>query len=289
LTYLAFRLASAVMPHLPEALGYLVFGLVGDLLWLLARDIRERVAGNLARAVGAALPAQELATLTRASLRNLCWNYYELFHSSSWNVATLASRIQVEGDEHLEEAHRGGRGLVLLFAHVGSLEALAHVPPLYPRYRFVTLNERMKDLRMHELLLRARMRRGLAFIPLDEALRAVRLLRRNWILVVAADRDLTAGGVMVPFFGKAARLPVGAVRLGLRLDVPVSFMHAWRETSSGKSIFHIRIHPPFRFARTGDLEADTRAGVAQIARELEPVVRARPEQWLANYTFWPAA
>ena len=290
MTFLAFRAALVVVPHLPEAFGYRVFGWIGDLLWLCSRDIRERVAGNLLRALGASVPNGRLAALTRASLRNLCWNYYELFRASRWDAKTLAARLVVHGDEHVAAAHRGGRGTILVFAHVGSLEAISQVPELYPNYHFIGLVERMKDRRTHELLRMARSRHGLAMVGVDEALRAVRQLRRNAILVIGADRDMTQSGVLVPFFGRPARLPMGAVRLALRFDVPLMFIYSWREIDRrGAALVHIRVHEPFRFEKTGDLEKDTRAGVELIARELEPVVRARPEQWLANYRFWPAA
>ena len=288
--YLAFRTAAAAVPHVPDAIGYRVFGWLGDLLWLFSRAIRERVAGNMRRVLGSRIEPRQLARLTRASLRNLCWNYYELFRGPAWDVETMASRVLVEGAHHVEAAHQTGRGAVLLFVHVGALEALTQLPPLYPQYRFVTLVERMSDPRMHELMRRARNRRGLEIVSVDASLRAVRLLRRNGILVVGADRDMTASGVLVPFFGSAARLPIGAVRLALRFDVPVLLVYAVRERSRGRqpNVFRVRIQPPFTFERTGDLDHDTRAGVALVARSLEPVVRAHPEQWLCNYSFWPA-
>lgn len=290
MTYVAFLAAAALAPLLPESIGYRVFGWIGDLLWLFSRRIRERVGRNLARALGGPRAASELAALTRASLQNLCWNYYELFRASSWDERTLATRILVEGDEHLRAALEQGRGAILLFAHTGSLEAIASVPALYPGWRFVALVERMGDVRLQRVLGRARRRHGLELVPVDEALRAVRLLRRNSILVLGADRDMTESGVLVPFFGGPARLPVGGIQLSLRFGVPVMLIYAWREIGPrGAAIFHVKASPPLDLVRTGDLSKDTRAGVAMIARALEPIVRARPDQWLANYGFWPAA
>jgi lauroyl/myristoyl acyltransferase len=67
-------------------------------------------------------------------------------------------------------------------------------------------------------------------------------------------------------------------------------IYSWRETGPGGApIFHVRASPPLDLARTGDLCEDTHAGVAMVARALESIVRARPDQWLANYEFWPAA
>jgi lauroyl/myristoyl acyltransferase len=290
MTYLAFRAAAALVPRLPEPLGYQIFGWVGDLLWLFSPKVRHRVASNLARALGGPRKEADLAALTRASLRNICWNYYELFRASSWNGKTLAGRILVEGDEHLEAVLQQGRGAILLFAHTGSLEAIASVPALYPRWRFVALVERMRDQRLQSVLSSARRRHGLELIPVDEALRAVRLLRRNWILVLGADRDMTEGGIHVPFFGRPARLPLGGVQLSLRFGVPVMLIYSWRERApGGLAMFHVKATPPLDLARTGDLSEDTRAGVAMVSCALESVVRARPEQWLANYGFWPVA
>jgi len=288
--YLAFRVATTLLPHVPEVLGYRIFGWLGDLLGVFSPQMSARVSGNLARALEEPIAGGRLVTLTRACLRNLCWNYYELFHGPAWDVETLASRVAVDGAEHLEAAHRERRGVILLFAHVGALEALTQLPPLYPQYHFVTLVEHMTDPRMHELMRRVRARHGLEIVPVDASLRAVRLLRHNSVLAVGADRDMTASGVLVPFFGSSARLPVGAVQLALRYQVPVLFTYACRESPrEAPSVFRVRIHAPFRFERTGDLGEDTRAGVALVARALESAVRARPEQWLANYRFWPIA
>jgi lauroyl/myristoyl acyltransferase len=290
MTYIAFLAAAVLVPLLPESIGYRIFGWIGDLLWLFSRQIRDRVAWNLARALSGTRAAPELAALTRASLQNVCWNYYELFRASSWDEKTLATRILVEGDDHLRAALRRGRGAILLFAHTGSLEAIASVPALYPGWRFVALVERMRDQRLQRVLGSARRRHGLELIPVDEALRAVRLLRHNSILVLGADRDMTESGVLVPFFDGPARLPVGGVQLSLRLGVPVMLIYSWRETGpEGAAIFRVKASPPLDLARTGDLSEDTRAGVAMVARALESIVRARPDQWLANYGFWPAA
>lgn len=289
--YLVFRVAATLLPHIPEGVGYRIFGWFGDLLGVFSPQIRQRVAGNLAQALGEPIASARLVTLTRACLRNLCWNYYELFHGPAWDAETLASRVEVDGVEHLDAAHRERRGVILLFVHIGALEALTHLPPLYPQYNFVTLVEHMRDPRLHELMRRVRARHGLEIVPVDASLRAVRLLRRNSVLVVGADRDVTESGVLVPFFGSPARLPVGAVQLAMRYDVPVLLIYACRESRprQAPSVFRVQIRAPFTFGRTGDLREDTRAGVALVARALESVVRARPEQWLANYRFWPIA
>jgi phosphatidylinositol dimannoside acyltransferase len=290
MTHVAFLVAAALVPYLPESVAYRLFGWAGDLLWLFSPRVKTRVTTNLGRALGLPPTAPELSALTRASLRNLCWNYYELFRASSWGRETLATRIKVEGDEHLEAVLQQGRGAILLFVHTGSLEAIASVPALYPGWRFVALVERMGDRRLQHVLGSARARHGLTLIPVDEALRAVRLLRRNWILVLGADRDMTGGGVDVPFFGCPARLPVGGVQLSLRFGVPVMLIYSWRErTLGGSAIFHVKASPPLDLARTGDLATDTRAGVATVSRALESIVRARPDQWLANYSFWTRA
>jgi lauroyl/myristoyl acyltransferase len=101
---------------------------------------------------------------------------------------------------------------------------------------------------------------------------------------------MTEGGVHVPFFGRLARLPVGGVQLSLRFGIPVMLIYSWRERApGGAAIFHVKASPPLALTRTGDLSDDTRAGVATVSRALESIVRARPDQWLANYSFWAGA
>jgi len=61
------------------------------------------------------------------------------------------------------------------------------------------------------------MRNGLGLLLVDAPLMEIfRALHQGEVVGLATDRDVTEGGVVMPFFGKPTRLPDGAVKFAYR-------------------------------------------------------------------------
>ena len=111
-------------------------------------------------------------------------------------------------------------------------------------------------------------------------------LRANEILGLAADRDLTANGIPVEFFGETTELPSGLAALSMRLNAPLLPVHVVRKANDSSVV---TIYPPLELARTGNREADVQTGTEQIAAVLEGMIRKTPEQWVVLQPVWPDA
>jgi phosphatidylinositol dimannoside acyltransferase len=88
------------------------------------------------------------------------------------------------------------------------------------------------------------------------------------------------------FFGENTTLPAGPVTLSLRTNAPVFPVAVYfTEAYNGH---HAVIHPAMHFERSGKLREDVRVGTQALAKELEALIWAAPEQWHLFQPNWPS-
>ncbi len=147
------------------------------------------------------------------------------FPLSRLPVERLAEHLEASGAEHLRAAMEQGRGVIVLLAHMGPWEALAHLPgmmeraelsaPLGAMYR--PLNNAYLDAWVRSL----RQAKGTRlFSRRDGFHRPVDFIRAGGVLGILADQRMRQG-LEVPLFGK-----------------PVA-------TSTVPGLFHLRSKAPF--------------------------------------------
>jgi KDO2-lipid IV(A) lauroyltransferase len=110
-----------------------------------------------------------------------------------------------------------------------------------------------------------------------------RALRRGEIVGLAADRDVADSSCVVDFFGTPTRLPDGPVRVALRAGVPLIPAFALRLPDNS---FQVQVEPALEWQRTGDMEADVKAGMKLVVAALERHIGPHPEQWLVAQRLW---
>lgn len=283
LAYLLYRLAGAIVPHIPPRWGYPFFSFIGDLVYRFATGARQIVQENLGHVLGQESDKAKIEDTARQLFRNSLKNYYELFHQRTLSQEEMRASLTVKGLEHIDEALAEGKGLVLAAAHLGSPDGLIYLASFFS-YRVTAPAEHLRPERLFRYLLSLRRRGGMTLLPADGPLLALfRALKRNEIVAVAADRDTTESGIIVDFFGAPARLPDGHVQLAMRTGAKLALAFGKREPDNSLTI---EIHPPLELEDTGDFERDVRANMEKVVTSLERVIRTHPEQWLIFYPLW---
>jgi KDO2-lipid IV(A) lauroyltransferase len=112
---------------------------------------------------------------------------------------------------------------------------------------------------------------------------ALRYLRNGGTVAVLIDRDIHGRGVLLPFCGRPAPMPMGAVALALRTgaDLIPSFVH--REHGFR---YHAYMGPPLSLVRTGDEQQDLRINTANLLACFEEHLRSDPGQWAILQPVW---
>jgi lauroyl/myristoyl acyltransferase len=130
-----------------------------------------------------------------------------------------------------------------------------------------------------------RKKMGLTIVPMGEQSGGVilRTLRENKLVGLLCDRDITANGVPVQFFGAPTTMPGGPATLALRTGAPILPTVVY----SGPGPMHTAvIAPPIDLTRTKSLRADVHRVTQDIATCFEHFIARAPEQWHMFQRIW---
>jgi KDO2-lipid IV(A) lauroyltransferase len=103
-------------------------------------------------------------------------------------------------------------------------------------------------------------------------------LRENKVVCLVGDRDLTASGLPVKFFGDRARMPAGPARLAATTGAALLPVGSWF-TEDG---WQIRVHPRIRVTARAEVPAATQALADVFAGD----IAAHPADWHMLQKFW---
>lgn len=280
--YWMYRTLGAIVPLIPTRLGYSLFGWLGARFFDWFADARAPLRDNL-RHVMANAASSEIDRVARDILRNHLKNYYDFFRSTRLTQADIARLVQVNSFENLTDALARGKGVIFVTAHFGNLDVVGQTFAIRG-YRVTTPAEHVKPEILYQRIVATRAAKGLTIIPVDGPLLAlVRALKKNEIVGLAADLDVTHSGITVKFFDAPARLPDGHVQLALRTGAVILPAFSLRLPDNTFAAF---AEPAIQLQSTSHFDTDVRAGVEQIARVMEKWIGQHPEQWVMFHRLW---
>ncbi len=280
--YWMYRVLGALVPLIPPRIGYPLFGWIGERFFDLFADAREPLRDNLSHVMPGA-SGHERDRAARGILRNHLKNYYDFFRSTRLTQADIARLVQVNGFENLERALARGKGVIFVTAHFGNLDIVGQTFAVRG-YKVTTPAEHVKPEILYQRIVATRASKGLTIIPVDGPLLGLaRALKRNQIVGLASDLDVTGSGIPVHFFDAPARLPDGHVQLALRTGAALLPAFSLRLPDNTFAAF---AEPPVELRNTGNFESDVRAGVEQVACTMEKWIGQHPDQWVMFHRIW---
>ncbi|MFO1371860.1 MAG: LpxL/LpxP family Kdo(2)-lipid IV(A) lauroyl/palmitoleoyl acyltransferase [Candidatus Competibacteraceae bacterium] len=244
-------------------------------LWLgkIARRRRRIAHINLERCFPELSAAQRDALLDQhfAALGIGLFETAIAWWSSDEKLHGLA---QVVGLEHLEQAMKRGKGVILLTGHFTTLELGARFitwhQPFHAMYR------RHKNPAYETVMRRERERHSrLPPLPRDDLRSLLRALKKGRAIWYAPDQNLgIRNSVFVPFFGIPACTTTATTRLAAISGAAVVPYFPRRLPDTGG--YEVTILPALADFPSGDIVVDTQ----RINELLEYHVRRAPEQYL---------
>ncbi|WP_045878271.1 phosphatidylinositol mannoside acyltransferase [Pseudofrankia sp. DC12] len=277
-TDLSYALGWRVVRVLPERLAARCFDAAAD--WATRRGGKgvRRLRANLARVVP---EGTDLDALTRAAMRSYARYWLEVFRLQDMPRERYVSDQFFLNDEfHLRDAYAAGKGLILALPHMGSWE-LAGAWLVATGIPFTTVAERLKPESLFDRFVAFRESLGMEVIPLTggaeppSALLAERLLAGG-CLCLLADRDLSASGVPVDFFGARARMAAGPAALALRTGAALVPTALWFD---GKG-WGGQIYPPVE-------HTDVATMTQEMADAFADSIASHPVDWHMLQRIWP--
>ncbi|MDD7965067.1 phosphatidylinositol mannoside acyltransferase [Actinomycetospora lemnae] len=271
---------------IPEPVARWAFRAGADLAARRGGPGTRRLRANLAR-VRPDLGPEALDALTRAALRSYARYWREAFRLPGTDHAVLARRPVVEGQEHLDAALAAGKGAVVALPHSGNWD-MAGLWLVAHSGRFTTVAERLKPESLYERFVAYRESLGFEILPMTGGEAPVRgllrALREGRVVCLVADRDLSAHGVPVTFFGARATMPPGPASLAATTGAALLPVGLWFSTDpvTGEEGWHFRIHPPVPVPGREAVPAATQ----RVADAFAGDIAEHPEDWHMLQRIW---
>ncbi len=229
----------------------------------------------------------DLRRATEAAFGSYARYWLESFRLPTLNEVTLDRGIEVPAYHHVEEALDAGNGVILALPHLGGWEWAGFWMASFNRLPITVVVEPLEPPELFAWFADFRERLGMRVVPLgsDAGREVLAALRRNEIVCLLCDRDLTSDGVEVTFGDERTTLPAGPAMLALRTGaalLPTAVYFRPRGRHLGM------VRPPINTARSGRLRDDVAAVTQRLADELMTLIAADSHQWHLFGPNWPS-
>ncbi len=283
IVYCSVRAFGFLIRCLPVSIALGIGKGIGMFAYYFDIKHKSRAYSNLKIAFAHLKSPNEIKQITKELFKNYGQNLIELFRMPLLTPAKFDKIVTVEGKEHVTESLKKGKGTIILAMHFGSWElaSLSCVMLGYPYNIFVKSQKRHS--RLDDLLNSYRACGGSVVLSRGSGTRDfVRSLKNNEVIGMVVDQG-GRDGVLVPFLGRQATMSVGAIRMGLKLGVPICFSAIIRQ---GGSRHKMIIHEPFELENTGDMEADVISNLKRVTKLMEHYIYTYPSEYMWFYKIW---
>jgi KDO2-lipid IV(A) lauroyltransferase len=262
------------------------FGTAADLITRRGGKGVTFLAANLRRVVGPERSEDDLKSLVRAGMRSYLRYYQEAFRLPSRSREQLRTDFGLVGEELLADDIGTGRGAIVALPHGGNWDAAGAWATVHG-WPITTVAERLRPEGLYRRFVAFRESLGMEILPtvggqgspvdiLAERVRA------GYLVPLLADRDLSARGVEVSFFGGHTRMPAGPALLALRTGAPLYTCDMWYEPDGPRGA----LRGPLALPAGGPMDQRVRMLTQVVADRLAEGIAAHPVDWHMLQRLW---
>lgn len=224
------------------------------------------------------------------SLRGVYSNYYVFGQTLIDKIAVMAGlkvpfTYEFENEFYQEEIIKGGKGGILVSAHMGNYELAGY---FFNRVS-VRVNIIMVDKeheRLKEYLESVMKEKNLNIITIKDDLSHIyeisNALNNNELIAIHGDRFVEGSKTITgTLLGEEARFPIGPFVLATTFKVPVSYVFCFKETDTH---YHMSTTTPKVYADNKKIAIPEALG--DYIGHLEAKIKRYPAQWFNYYNFW---
>ncbi len=261
-----------------------LFATIADALWLRhGRGVRQ-LESNLRRVIGPKASAEDLRRLSRQGMRSYLRYWLEVFRLPVIPPEEIMARMRMQGDQvEVALGHlAAGRGVIFALPHMGNYEQAGAWIVRRGAGSFTTVAERLSSAAVYDKFLAFRESLGMEVLPVlphsggsgpFDVL--AQRLRQGRLVCLVSDRDLSAAGVEVQFFGEAARMAAGPAALAEHTGAALMPVTLWFQGED----WGARIYPEIPVPAAGDEREKIAAMTQDLASVFEQGITEHPRDW----------
>jgi len=284
LAYKIIRGLFLILGLIPEKLAeYLASG-IGEIWYQVDKRHRDAALENMTIAFGSRMSQKEIRNLSRKAFHHIALVPFEMGRSLRWNWQGVWDRFRLYGVHHLADAHKKGKGVLVLTCHMGNWEFLP-TSMAATGYQIAAVYRPLDFKPMDRFILEMRERFGCRMYPTKNAVKGIfdELGKGNCVgLLSDQNAPKRHQGVFVEMFGKKASAHNGIAQLALMTGAPVVPYFVARDGKFVRGEFG----PEIPLVNTGDLEADIFTNTQNYSYAFEKMICKYPEQWFWVHRRW---
>ena len=282
-----YGLGWGAVKTLPEPAARALGRSIADVAWRQRGKGVQRLEANLAR-VRPGLDEAGLRELSRAGMRSYLRYWMESFRLPAWSKDRIRGGFDPADVHYLTGGLAAGGGVILALPHMGNYDLAGAWVTTKLETPFTTVAERLKPETLYDRFVAYREGLGMEVLPHTGGSAfgtLARRLRAGGLVCLVADRDLSANGVEVEFFGEKTRMPAGPAILAQQTGALLLPVTLWYDDSP---VMQGRVHTPVDVPATGDRAYRTGAMTQALADAYASGIADHPEDWHMLQRLWLA-
>jgi len=285
LTDSLYGLGWAGVRRLPEPAAAALGRRIADAAWKRrGRGVRQLEA-NLARVVPEA-SSERLSELSRAGLRSYLRYWMESFRLPAWSEQHMSENVQITDIHRLTDGIESDRGVILALPHLANWDLAGAYVTTGLKTPFSTVVERLKPESLFDRFVAYRESLGMEVLPHSGGAAfgtLARRLRAGGLVCLVADRDLSASGIEVAFFGERTRMPAGPAMLAQQTGALLLPVTLWYDDPP---MLRGRVYPPVETPAEGTREEKAAVMTQSLADCFAVGIAEHPEDWHMLQRLW---
>ncbi len=286
LTIFGYKFVSRLDRIIPASAIAVATAVVVPVVCAFMRKQRPIVARNMRR-VNPELQGHKLRRAVRKSYESYARYFIETFRLPMLSKKAIDSKISVTGFEHIENALKLGKGVILALPHLGGWEWSGRWL-IHQGHNLNAVVEKLDSQALFQMFVDLRTSYGVNVIPLDDkaGVAVQEALAKNEIVALLCDRDLQGNGIEAEFFGERTTVPAGPAFFALRTGAALLPLGTY--FAKGLDQHETVVRPAINVQRTGSLRDDMSRVTQDLVHELESLIKKKPEQWHLFQPNWPS-
>ena len=282
-----YGLGWSAVRTLPEPAARALGRSIADAAWRKRGKGVRQLEANLARVVPGA-GAADLRELSRRGMRSYLRYWMESFRLPAWSKDRIRGGFDPADVHYLTGGLAAGGGVILALPHMGNYDLAGAWVTTKLETPFTTVAERLKPETLYDRFVAYREGLGMEVLPHTGGAAfgtLARRLRAGGLVCLVADRDLSANGVQVDFFGEPTRMPAGPAMLAQQTGALLLPVTLWYDDSP---VMQGRVHPPVDVPHEGDRAYRTAVMTQALADAYASGIADHPEDWHMLQRLWLA-
>ena len=270
----SFLIFKILGPSLSSKVSGKIFELIGPFF-----RSKQIINSNIKKGI------PDISSEKLEKITSLMWNNYgrlfaEYMFIKDFRYGKLESKIQIEGQQILDEIKKSKKKVIFISGHFSNFELMAmylektgiRLSAIYRPLNNIFLNRIMENIRI-KFICKHQIKKGIGGLK-----KLITLKRENYSTALMIDQRVSEG-VLCNLFNQGALTTTIPAQLAKKFNIAVVPVYIERIKDLN---FKISINDPINFSKDDSIETIT----LKLNQILETMILKKPEQWIWSHNRW---